>query len=77
MRASCGEDSRLTVSFHKRTEFGMCSRAGHALSAIDGLQQTGIRTFPEDALLGLDIVLEIRSGHPDLDTLTDMLHRAR
>ena len=28
IRASVAEDSKLTVSFHSRTELGMCSRVG-------------------------------------------------
>lgn len=36
MRASVGDDSRLTVSFHSLIEFGICSSAAYMMLVVDG-----------------------------------------
>ena len=78
IRASTADDSKFTVSFQSRTEFGMCSSAVMKMSAkAHILQSRGTLTFTQHAFLGFDIVLKVRRGEPDLDALSNVLHRVR
>ena len=41
------------------------------------LQSKRTLTFTQHTFLGFDIVLKVRRGKPDLDALSDVLHRVR
>ena len=57
IRASDADDSRLTVSFHSRTEFGMCSRASDNFSDGSSYRKRNrVLTFSKHALLCLDVM---------------------
>jgi hypothetical protein len=71
IRASSGSSSRLTVSFHNRTELGMNSRATCQHTTDPQIDKL---TLSQNTLLGSGITFERGRLEPDLDRGGNLLN---